>query len=69
MPVWRSVLRPGGALGIAWNTHGLSREDLTALCAGAGLEVCDDDAYRRFAHRVDAGIHRDLLVARKPRSA
>jgi hypothetical protein len=69
LPVWVSVLRPGGALGIAWNTHGLSRADLAALCAGAGLEVCDDGPYRGFAHRVDAGIHRDLLVARRPRSA
>jgi hypothetical protein len=68
VPVWVSVLRPGGAIGIAWNTHGLTRDDLAALCARAGLEVFDDGAYRRFAHRVDAGIHRDLLVARKPRS-
>ena len=67
LPVWVSVLRPGGAVGIAWNTHGLSRADLAALCARAGLEVCDDGPYRGFAHRVDAGIHRDLLVARKPR--
>jgi hypothetical protein len=67
VPVWVSVLRPGGAVGIAWNTHGLSRADLAALCARAGLEVCDDGPYRGFAHRVDAGIHRDLLVARKPR--
>jgi hypothetical protein len=67
LPVWVSVLRPGGAVGIAWNTHGLSREDLAALCGNAALEVCDDGPYRRFAHRVDAGIHRDLLVARLPR--
>jgi hypothetical protein len=69
LPVWVSVLRPGGAVGIAWNTHGLSRHDLAGLCAGVGLEVCDDRPYRGFAHRVDAGIHRDLLVARRPRSA
>ncbi|HEY8307545.1 MAG TPA: SAM-dependent methyltransferase [Lapillicoccus sp.] len=67
LPVWVSVLRPGGAVGIAWNTHGLSRADLVARCGRAGLEVCDDGPYRGFAHRVDAGIHRDLLVARKPR--
>ena len=67
IPVWVSVLRAGGALGIAWNTHGLARADLAAMCAGAGLEVCDDGPWTRFAHRVDAGIHRDLLVARKPR--
>ena len=67
IPVWVSVLRPGGALGIAWNTHGLARADLAAICADAGLEVCDEGAWSRFAHRVDAGIYRDLLVARKPR--
>lgn len=67
IPVWVSVLRAGGALGMAWNTHGLSRADLAEMCAGAGLEVCDQGPYARFAHRVDAGIHRDLLVARKPR--
>lgn len=65
LPVWASVLRTGGALGIAWNTHGLRRGELADLCTGAGLEVCDDEPYRRLAHRVDAGIHRDVLVARK----
>lgn len=68
LPVWVSVLRPGGAVGIAWNTHGLAREHLADVCGRAGLDVCDDGPYRGFAHRVDAGIHRDLLVARKPRS-
>jgi hypothetical protein len=67
IPVWASVLRTGGALGIAWNTHGLSRDDLAGICTDAGLGVCAAEPYLRFAHRVDAGIRRDLLVARKPR--
>ena len=65
VPVWVSVLRTGGALGIAWNTHGLSRADLAAICTGAGLTVCDDGPYLELAHRVDAGIRRDVLVSRK----
>ena len=65
VPVWVSVLRTGGALGVAWNTHGLSRADLAAICTGAGLTVCDDGPYLELAHRVDAGIRRDVLVARK----
>ena len=65
VPRWTSVLRPGGAVGIAWNTHGLTRDDLAAICADAGLAVCDAPPYLGFAHRVDAGIHRDILVARK----
>jgi hypothetical protein len=44
----------------------LDRDALAALCRDAGLEV-DGGPFTRFAHRVDAGIHRDLLVARKPR--
>lgn len=67
IPAWVSVLRPGGAVGIAWNTHGLARPDLAAMCVDAGLEVCNAGGYLGFAHRVDAGIHRDILVARKPR--
>jgi len=65
VPGWAAVLRTGGAMGIAWNTHGLARKDLAQICTGAGLTVCDDEPYLGLAHRVDAGIHRDLLVARK----
>lgn len=65
VPGWGAVLRTGGALGIAWNTHGLARDDLARICADAGLAVCDDGPYLELAHRVDAGIRRDLLVARK----
>ncbi|PFG18798.1 SAM-dependent methyltransferase [Serinibacter salmoneus] len=66
VPAWVPALRPGGALGIAWNTHTLSREDLTAICGEVGLEVLDDAAHLGLAHHVDAGIHRDVLVARRP---
>ncbi len=63
IPVWAGQLKHGGALGVAWNTFGLSRDDLSALCESAGLRVVDGE---EFAHRVDASIKRDVLVARKP---
>ncbi len=66
VPGWVDVLRPGGALGIAWNTHVAAREDALTLLADAGLEVLDDGAYRAFPHRVDQAIQRDVLVARRP---
>ena len=66
VPVWASVLRSGGALGIAWNTHGLARADLAAIVSGAGLQVRDEGPWTHLAHRVDAGIHRDVLVAHQP---
>ena len=66
VPIWADVLRPGGAMGIAWNTHVAGRDDALAMLADAGLEPLDDGPYRGFAHRVDQAIQRDLLVAWKP---
>jgi hypothetical protein len=56
-------LKPGGALGLSWNTYGLSRERLVELAAAAGLRPLDVGAYREFSHRVDSSIQRDILVA------
>lgn len=62
LPVWVDLLRPGGAMALAWNRNTLARADLTALVASAGLELpeVDEDA---FVHRVDRAILRDVLVA------
>lgn len=64
--VWASQLAVGGALGLSWNTLGLSREDLSAMVSDAGLTVLSDGPWLRFGHRVDSSIHRDILVARRP---
>lgn len=66
LPQWIELLRPGGAMGLAWNTHVADRTDAEAVLARAGLEVCDAPAYLAFRHRVDASIERDVLVARRP---
>ena len=66
VPVWAEVLRPGGAMGIAWNTHVATRKHALEVLAGAGLEPLDDDPYRALEHRVDQAIQRDVLVARRP---
>ena len=63
IPVWATQLRPGGALGLSWNTYGLRREDLAAIARGAGLDPLDSGPYLRFGHRVDSSIHRDVFVA------
>ncbi len=64
--VWASQLMHGGALGLSWNTFGLPREELVAMLEGAGLQVKTDGPWERFAHRVDASIRRDLVVAVNP---
>jgi SAM-dependent methyltransferase len=66
LPVWAELLRPGGALGLAWNTHVATREALSGAVAAAGLEVEDAEPYLGFRHRVDQAIVRDVLVARRP---
>ncbi|MGH9276294.1 MAG: TRM11 family SAM-dependent methyltransferase [Acidimicrobiales bacterium] len=66
LPVWADLLRPGGAMALAWNRNTLSRAELAGLVTGAGLELhgaADDDA---FVHRVDRSILRDVLVAVRP---
>jgi SAM-dependent methyltransferase len=65
-PAWAKALRPGGALGLSWNTLVARREDVAGALAAAGLEVLDSGPYRGFRHRVDQAITRDILVARKP---
>lgn len=63
LPVWAELLRPGGAIGISWNTYGGSRTDLAAILEKSGLEVV---TYPEFEHWVDQAIVRDIMVARKP---
>src|ERR1700759_461053 len=65
-PAWAKTLRPGGALGISWNTLVARREDAAGALAAAGLEVLDSAPYHAFRHRVDQAITRDILIARLP---
>ena len=66
VPGWASVLRPGGAIGIAVNTRTSPRADTLAVLEAAGLDPVDSPAYRGFGHRVDHAIERDVVVAVKP---
>lgn len=66
IPVWASQLKPGGALGLSWNTYGISRDDLVDLLCDAGLIALNDGHWLEFAHRVDSSINRDLVVAQMP---
>jgi SAM-dependent methyltransferase len=65
VPVWAQLLRPGGALALAWNTYNADRAEVAAILAGSGLSVFDGPGYPDLEHRVDQAIIRDVLVARK----
>jgi tRNA1(Val) A37 N6-methylase TrmN6 len=65
IPVWAGQLADHGALGLSWNTHTLPRAELLAMLREAGLHPREGGAWDALAHRVDAGVNRDLVVAVK----
>ncbi len=66
VPIWVRLLRSGGAIGIAWNTHVARRADAAAILESAGLRVLNEGPYLEFEHWVEQAITRDVLVAVKP---
>ena len=62
VPQWLPLLRPGGAIGLSWNTKVAKRELAEDILLAAGLELVE---HLPLEHRVDQGIDRDVLVARK----
>jgi len=63
VPQWLALLRPGGALGLSWNTKVAKRELAEDILVANGLTIV---AHEELSHRVDQGIERDVVVARKP---
>lgn len=66
-PAWKAVLKPGGAVVLAWNVNLISKYKLGSVFEKLGLEVLRDAPFDRFDHRVDRAIRRDVLVVRKKR--
>jgi len=67
LPVWVSMLRPGGALALAWDATRFSRATMVeSVSALAELAVYNTPPYDQLAHGVDRVIKaRDVLVARR----
>ena len=65
LPAWTDVLKPGGAIVLAWNTNVLPKEAVERIFTRNGLAVRGEPAYSGFAHRVDQSIIRDIIVANK----
>lgn len=61
VPQWLPLLRPGGALGLSWNTKVARRELAEDILLANGLEIV---THLPLVHRVDQGIERDVVVAR-----
>ena len=65
VPVWTEVLKPGGAMVIAWNTFLLKRAELENIFAENNLAMPNYGAFGDFSHRVDQAINRDVIVGVK----
>ncbi len=67
LPVWESMLLPGGTVALAWNATRIERTAITELVERhSQLRVRNDPPYTQFAHTVDRVIKkRDVLVAVK----
>ncbi|MFF5293348.1 TRM11 family SAM-dependent methyltransferase [Paractinoplanes globisporus] len=63
VPHWLPLLRPGGAVGLSWNVKVARRELAEDILLASGLEIVP---HGPLDHRVDQGIERDVLIARKP---
>lgn len=65
LPVWLTMLRPGGAIVLAWDATRFSRATMIAtVSAFPALTICNTPPYDQMAHQVDRVIKaRDVLVA------
>lgn len=66
LPVWVSMLRPGGALALAWDATRVSRTTMLEIISTfPKLSIYNQPPYDQMAHQVDRVIKaRDVLVAR-----
>lgn len=63
---WKTVLKSGGTIVLAWNSLMLPKNRLSILFEEQGFEVQKQAAYNGFEHAVDKKtIWRDIIVAKK----
>jgi hypothetical protein len=67
LPVWVSMLLPGGTIALAWNATRIERTAMIGLIEQhTHLQIRNDPPYTQFVHTVDRVIKkRDILVAVK----
>lgn len=66
LPVWSSLVLPGGTIVISWESSRFRRNDMMALINKIpSIKVFQGNVYDNMSHRVDRVIkERDIIVAR-----
>jgi hypothetical protein len=67
LPVWQSLLLPGGAMAFSWESTRFPREEMLAMVQSiTGAKALNAPPYNQLAHRVDRVIkQRDVVVIRR----
>jgi hypothetical protein len=67
LPIWESMLLPGGTIALSWNATRIERTAMIGLVEQhTHLQIRNDPPYTQFVHTVDRVIKkRDILVAVK----
>ena len=63
LPVWKRVLRPGGALALSFNTLTLPADDVREALSAAGFRLPRHEYFSRLQHEVEHAVVRDVVFA------
>ena len=63
IPVWKSVMSPGAAIALSFNTLTLSSASVRETLANAGLRVLDGEPFSNLKHEVEHAVVRDVVFA------
>lgn len=64
LPAYKRVLKPGGAIALAFNTYTLSKPWLVDALKNNGFTVLESAPFHDFAHWVEQAVNRDMVIAR-----
>lgn len=63
LPVWKSVLSPGGVIALSFNTLTLPSADVREALIHAGFKLPVNDIFSGLKHEVEQAVVRDLIFA------
>lgn len=66
LPVWRELLRPGGAIVLSFNAHTIRLDTLRDMLSDAGYRPLTGGPYDGMRHWVEQAVDRDVAVAVRP---
>ena len=63
VPAWRSVMAPGAAIALSFNTLTLPSSTVREALAKAGLKPLENEPYVNLKHEVEQAVIRDVVFA------